>query len=113
MIIYFGSGLAGQIVNYNWNRGGGGSSTALYGLIGSLFVYILLNRKTFPQGYILLSIAGFLGAIILCFFKDGHAPALLVGGGLSLVLQGRSLDWRKKEQENMTQEERVIIAKRS
>ena len=99
LIIYFGSGLAGQIVNYYWNRGGGGSSTALYGVIGSLFVYILLNRKTFPQGYALLSIAGFVGAIILCFFKDGHAPALLVGGGLSLALQGHTLDLRKRTQE--------------
>ena len=99
LIIYFGSGLAGQIVNYYWNRGGGGSSTALYGVIGSLFVYILLNRKTFPQGYIFLAIAGFLGAIILCFFKDGHAPALLVGGCLSVALQGHSLDLRKRTQE--------------
>jgi len=96
LVIYFGSGLAGQIVNYIWNRGGGGSSTALYGVIGSLFVYILLHRKAFPQAYFFLSIGGFLGAIILCFFKDGHAPALLVGGGLSLALQGHRLDLRKR-----------------
>jgi hypothetical protein len=95
LLIYFGAGLAGQIVNYYWNRGGGGSSTALYGVMGSLYMYILLNRKNFPKGYIWLSIAGFLGAITLCFFKDGHAPALLVGGALSLALQGQSLGLRK------------------
>ena len=88
LIIYFGAGLAGQIVNYYWAaKISGGSSTAIYGVIGSLFMYILLNRKTFPAGYIFLPIAGFLGAIVLCFFKDGHAPALLVGGVLSLALQ--------------------------
>ncbi len=87
ILIYFGSGVAGQIINYYWNKGGGGSSTALYGAIGSLFMYILLNRKAFPQGYILLSMSGFLGAIILCFFEDGHAPSLLAGGMLSLIFR--------------------------
>jgi len=87
ILLYFGSGLAGQIVNYYWNKGGGGSSTAIYGVIGSLFMYIILNRKTFPPGYIFLPIAGFLGATVLCFFEDGHAPALLVGGVLSFALQ--------------------------
>lgn len=86
LLIYFGSGLAGQIANYYWNKGGGGSSTAIYGVIGSLFMYILLHRRAFPQGYILIPIAGFLGAIVLCFFEDGHAPGLLTGGALSFAI---------------------------
>ncbi|THU38308.1 rhomboid family intramembrane serine protease [Niastella caeni] len=93
IIIYLGAGLAGQIVNYYWSaKISGGSSTAIYGVIGSLFMYILLNRKAFPTGYIFLPIAGFLGAIVLCFFKDGHAPALLVGGALSSISLYKSLD---------------------
>jgi hypothetical protein len=40
----------------------------------------------------LLSIAGFTGATILCFFKDGHAPSLLAGALLSLILQRDSHD---------------------
>ena len=90
MLIYFGAGLTGQIVNFYWNAGRGGSSTALYGVMGSLFMYILLNRRTFPRGYILIPIAGFFGATVLCFFKDGHAPSLLVGGILSLVHHRKS-----------------------
>lgn len=93
LLIYFGAGLAGQVANFYWERTGGGlssvrggSSTAIYGVMGSLFMYILINRKTFPKGYILLPLAGFLGAPILCFFKDGHAPSLLIGGLLALVL---------------------------
>ena len=86
LLLYFGSGLVGQIANYYWNKGGGGSSTAIYGVIGSLFMYIILSRKTFPPGYVLLPLAGFLGATVLCFFEDGHAPSLLVGGILSLAL---------------------------
>jgi Rhomboid family len=85
IVIYFGAGLAGQIVNYYWEKGRGGSSTAIYGVIGSLFAYILLNRKLFSQGYIFLPIAGFLGATTLCFFQDGHASSLLVGGVISLA----------------------------
>ena len=88
LLIYFGAGITGQAVNFYWDKGGGGSSTAIYGVIGSLFMYILLHRKTFPRGYILIPIAGFLGASILCFFKDGHAPSLLAGGLLSLLLHG-------------------------
>lgn len=87
LLIYFGAGLAGQIVNFYWNAPiRGGSSTALYGTMGSLFMYILLNRKIFPRGYILIPIAGFSGAIVLCFYKDGHAPALLVGALLALAV---------------------------
>ena len=85
IIIYFVAGLAGQLVNYYWEKGGGGSSTAIYGVIGALFMYLLRNRKAFPRGYIFLPLAGFLGAIVLCFFEDGHAPSLLVGGVLSLA----------------------------
>jgi len=97
MLIYFGTGVIGQLVNFYWettpgglSSGRGGSSTALYGVMGSLFMYIMINRKTFPKGYILIPIAGFLGATVLLFFEDGHAPALLVGGMLGLILRGNS-----------------------
>jgi len=90
LLIYFGSGLVGQLANYYWNRGGGGSSTALYGVIGALFMYILLHRKAFPPGYILIPIAGFIGSVVLVFFEDGHAPGLLTGGILSLALQQKN-----------------------
>jgi membrane associated rhomboid family serine protease len=88
LIIYFVAGLTGQIFNYYWNKGGGGSSTAIYGVMGALLMYIVFHRNEFPRAYIFLPIAGFLGAIILCFFQDGHAPALLAGGILSLAFQG-------------------------
>ena len=89
MLIYFVTGIIGQMVNFYWettpgglSTSGGGSSTAIYGVIGSLVMYIMINRKTFPRGYILIPIAVFLGATVLVFFEDGHAPSLLVGGML-------------------------------
>ena len=87
LVIYFVAGVTGQFFNYYWNKGGGGSSTAIYGVMGSLFMYIFLNRDQFPKGYIFLSIAGFFGAVILCFFQDGHAPGLIAGGITSFLLQ--------------------------
>jgi membrane associated rhomboid family serine protease len=97
LLTYFGTGIVGQMVNFYWETtpGGlsassGGSSTAIFGVIGSLFMYTLINRKTFPTGYILIPIAGFIGAAVLCFFEDGHAPSLLVGGILGLILHRKS-----------------------
>jgi len=97
LLIYFGTGLIGQIVNFYWQTtpgglqtSGGGSSTALFGVMGSLFMYIMCNRKTFPKGYMLIPIAGFLGATVLVFFEDGHAPSLLFGGMLGFMLRGYS-----------------------
>jgi membrane associated rhomboid family serine protease len=95
LLIYFATGIVGQIVNFYWETtpgglpaGKGGSSTALFGVAGSLLMYILFNQKTFPKGYILIPVAGLLGATILLFFEDGHAPALLFGAILGLILQG-------------------------
>jgi len=96
ILIYFTAGLVGQIFNFYWNKGGGGSSTAIYGVIGSLYTYIVLNRNKFPSGYIFLPIAGFLGAVILCFFQDGHAPGLLTGGILSWFLVSQQQTSKKR-----------------
>ncbi len=97
MLIYFGTGIVGQLMNFYWettpgglSTGRGGSSTALYGVMGSLFMYIVINRKNFPKGYILIPLAGFLGATSLVFFEDGHAPSLLAGGMFGLILRGNS-----------------------
>ncbi len=97
LLIYFTTGLVGQMVNFYWettpgglSTGTGGSSTALYGTMGALLIYIWRHRKTFPKGYFLIPIAGFLGATVLVFFEDGHAPAVLVGGLLGFLLRGSS-----------------------
>jgi membrane associated rhomboid family serine protease len=94
LLIYFATGIVGQIVNFYWETtpgglpaGKGGSSTALFGIAGSLLMYILFNQKTFPKGYILIPIAGLVGASVLVFYEDGHAPALLFGAMLGLLLR--------------------------
>jgi membrane associated rhomboid family serine protease len=86
ILIYFTAGIAGQIANFYWNKGGGGSSTAIYGVMGALSVYVLLNLRSFPKGYILLGIAPLVGAIALYFYSDGHASGLLVGAVVALIV---------------------------
>lgn len=94
LLIFFATGLVGQIVNFYWETtpgglptSGGGSSTALFGAAGSLMAYILSNRTVFPKGFLLIPIAVLLGAIILVFYEDGHAPALLFGAALGIMLR--------------------------
>ena len=94
LLIYFATGIVGQIVNFYWetspgglSAGKGGSSTALFGVAGSLMMYILFNQKTFPKGYVLIPLAVLPGATILVFYEDGHAPALLFGAMLGLLLR--------------------------
>lgn len=96
LLIYFGGSLIGQLIILYWETtpgglgsAGGGSSTALYAVMGALFMYILNNRTIFPRGYILIPVAGFLGATVLLFFEDGHAPSLLMGGILGMLLRGK------------------------
>src|SRR5688572_21555824 len=45
LVIYFGAGLAGQTVNRLWESGIGGSSTAIFGVMGSLLVYVIRDRQ--------------------------------------------------------------------
>lgn len=95
LLIYFATGIVGQIVKFYWETtpgglpaGGGGSSTALFGVAGSLMMYLLLNQRTFPKGYVFIPIAVLFGATVLVFYEDGHAPALLFGALLGLLLRG-------------------------
>ena len=94
LLIYFGAALVGQIVIVYWETtpgglatSGGGSSGALYAVVGALYMYVLINRARFPRGYIFIPLAGFLGATILIFFEDGHAPSLLMGALVGLWLR--------------------------
>lgn len=98
LMVYFATGIFGQIVNFYWETtpgglsvGKGGSSTALFGVAGSLLMYILFHQKTFPKGYLLIPLAGLLGATILVFYEDGHAPALLFGAMLGFLLRRKAL----------------------
>jgi rhomboid protease GluP len=88
-LLYFVPGLIGQLVNYAWAPNGGGSSTAIFGVMGTLLMYVLLHRKSAPRQYPVFAVLGICGAVVMCFTHDGHGPSLLSGAVLA-VLMGQS-----------------------
>lgn len=85
-VIYFVSGIVGQIVNYRWSPEGGGSSTAAFGLMGGLLVFLLRRRSEVPGGYLALPVLGLFGAILMTLIRDGHGPGLLAGAAVAAIL---------------------------
>jgi len=73
-LLYFVPGLVGQFVNFWWDPHGGGSSPAIFGVMGSVLVYVLVHRKEAPKQYWWFALAGLLGAVLMCFARSGHGP---------------------------------------
>lgn len=97
LLIYFGASLISQMVILYWETtqgglptAGGGASTAIYAVMGALYMYVLLNRKTFPGGYFLIPLAGFIGAATLILFEDGHGSSVLLGAFFGILLHRKS-----------------------
>ena len=84
--LYFVPGVVGQLVNYAWSAGGGGSSTAVFGVMGSVLMYVLWQRKGAPRQYPVFAILGICGAVVMCFTRDGHGPGLLTGAVLAALI---------------------------
>ncbi len=91
LALYFIPGIMGQLVNYAWSPDGGGSSTAAFGVMGGLFVYLCRCRKEAPTAYFLFAVFGLCAAGLLGLVKDGHGPALLIGALVAVVLKARQL----------------------
>ena len=88
LLVYFASGLLGEIVGYAWQPHGAGASVAGAGLLGALAAWLLFaNRR--PGGIFggLLLLAG---AIVLVVMRDIHGPPVLLGACIALAAAGRS-----------------------
>ena len=90
-ILYLVPGVVGQLVNIAWKPGGGGSSTAVFGLMGAVLVYVLWRRNRAPKQYPIFAILGICGAVVMIFTHDGHGPALLTGAALAALICWLSL----------------------
>ena len=86
LVIYFGAGIVGQLANYAWGVGGGGSSTAAFGLMGGVFVYVLRRRNQLHARYLVLATVGLGAGVVLAFARDGHGPGVLAGALVALLL---------------------------
>jgi membrane associated rhomboid family serine protease len=86
LVVYFASGITGQIVNHFWKSGSGGSSTAIFGLIGSLLIYIILNRNHLRLPFAFIAGAGLFSSIGMLMSRDGHGVGLIVGALIASIL---------------------------
>ncbi|MBX5462692.1 MAG: rhomboid family intramembrane serine protease [Steroidobacteraceae bacterium] len=86
LVIYFVSGIAGQTVSYLWDSGSGGSSTAIFGVMGGLLVYIIRNRKELLMPFAFIAGAGLLTCIVMLLSRDGHGVGMMVGATIASVL---------------------------
>lgn len=87
LILYLVPGIAGQAINYAWRPDGGGSSTAVFGVMGGLLMYVCRRRNEVPRQYFAFALLGICGAIVMSFVRDGHGPSLLAGALLAVVLR--------------------------
>jgi rhomboid protease GluP len=81
LVIYFAAGVLCQLVVYAWSPDSGGSSSALFGVMGALLGYVLRHRRLARWPFVALASVAFVGATGLTIFfrADGHGPGLLIG----------------------------------
>ena len=103
LTIYLASGIAGQIVNHLWNSGLGGSSTAIFGIMGSLLVYIIRKRKVLLIPFSFIASLGLFSSIIMLISRDGHGIGLIVGAAISWHLPLNGVIFRSRESNGFTE----------
>src|SRR5689334_10621039 len=86
LIVYFAAGLCGQLVNYIWNSGSGGSSTAVFGVMGSLLIYIVMNRARLLTPFQFIAHLGLLAAVFMIVLRDGDGVGLIIGVAVASLL---------------------------
>jgi membrane associated rhomboid family serine protease len=96
LVVYVGAGLAGQAASAWWDPTGGGSSPAIFGVIGALLAYVVRHGLGWPASsaslpaigtpFVVIAGLGLLAGPLLALFRDGHGPGLIAGALLSLLL---------------------------
>jgi len=98
LIVYFTAGLAGQIVNFIWNSGSGGSSTAIFGVMGSLLIYIVMNRGRLLRPFQFIAHLGLLAAVCMIVLHDGHGVGLVIGAAVASIMVTREVLFRSLQE---------------
>jgi membrane associated rhomboid family serine protease len=97
LVVYFAAGFAGQTVNYFWDSGAGGSSTAIFGVMGSVLIYVIRNRRELLLPFAFIAGAGLLSALVMLLSRDGHGAGLVVGATIASMLPVTGMIFRSKE----------------
>lgn len=83
LVLYFASGLVGQIAGYAWKPLGAGASVAVAGLLGALAAILAFSAA--PQARVGTAVI-LAGAVVLAYFRDMHGPPILVGFALAALM---------------------------
>lgn len=94
LALYFIPGVAVQPILHAWIPDGGGSSPALFGVMGGLLVYVCRQRKELPPQYFPIAVSGLCAAVALIFVRDGHGLGLVIGALVATILRARPLSHR-------------------
>lgn len=105
LLVYFGSGLVGQIMNFVWDLGSGGSSTAIFGLMGSLLICIIRHRIMLLMPFVLIAGAVLLTSVVMVASRDGHGVGLITGALIGGFLPSISMAFRVRTTGPMRAEE--------
>lgn len=91
LVLFFTSGIVGEIAGHVWKPVGAGSSVAAAGLLGAIAAWLLFRNRR-PQGVFGALVIVF-GAIALTALRDLHGPPILVGfciASLAVAAQSRA-----------------------
>jgi membrane associated rhomboid family serine protease len=88
-LLYFLPGIAAQVANAWWSPEGGGSSTAVFGVMGALLAYVVRNRARpmVRAPFVAIACVALGTAVVTMLSHDGHGVGVLVGALASLLLR--------------------------
>ncbi len=92
LALYFVSGIIGSEVFFYTlepSSNGGGSSVAIYGVMGGLFIYAFRHRQEFSRSTIGFVICGLCPSVFLGFRHDFHGAGMLIGALLARMMRTR------------------------
>lgn len=85
LLIYFGSGLSGEILGMAWRPHGAGASLGVAGVLGALVALFAWRREGLKRVAVLV---GFLGLVAATFVvQDTHGLPALVGASLWIATE--------------------------
>jgi rhomboid protease GluP len=86
LVIYFVSGVIGELAGFAWKPNGAGASLGGSGILGALCVWIILTRPAHRWQYRFWALLGLVGAAVLCAISDLHGPPILAGALIAAVM---------------------------
>ena len=85
LILYFVSGIIGEVAGYAWKPDGAGASVGGAGLLGGVTTWLLV-RKGLPRRARAGAIVVLIGTLTLTLYHDVHGPPILAGVILAAIM---------------------------